>query len=78
MSNSDSLQYGSAPVRIPVPHIKPIREMPLYKDLRELLNGCRDRFGEDIAYRIKTKKATRTTSKRKKINRMILPTLDLA
>ena len=48
-----------APVRIPVPQLKPIREVPRYKDIRELLDGCRDRFGEDIAYIIKTKKASK-------------------
>ncbi|MBO4818671.1 MAG: AMP-binding protein [Firmicutes bacterium] len=51
----------SKPVRIPVPHLKPIREMPKYKDIRELLDGCKDRFGEDIAYIIKTKKATKSS-----------------
>ena len=50
---------NTAPVRIPVPQLKPIREMPFYNDMRELLEGCKDRFGEDIAYIIKTKKASK-------------------
>ena len=50
---------NTAPVRIPVPQLKPIREMPFYNDMRELLDGCKDRFGEDIAYIIKTKKASK-------------------
>ncbi len=48
------------PVRIPIPQLTPIREMPLYKDIRELLEGCKDRYGEDIAFIIKTKKATKS------------------
>ena len=48
------------PVRVPVPQLTPIREMPLYNDFRELLEGCKDRYGEDIAFIIKTKKATKT------------------
>ncbi len=47
------------PVRIPVPNLTPIREMPMYNDIRELLDGCAERFGEDIAFIIKTKKASK-------------------
>ena len=55
----DNIQNDTKETRLPVPQLKPIREMPRYMDIRELLDGCRDRFGEDIAYRIKTKKATK-------------------
>ena len=51
-------EINDAHVRIPVPQLRPIREMPFYNDMRELLDGCKDRFGEDIAFKIKTKKAS--------------------
>ena len=46
---------------IAVPELKPIREVPLYKDFRELLDGCASRYGSDIAFQIKTKKETKTS-----------------
>ncbi len=45
---------------IAVPELKPIREVPLYSDFRALINGCADRFGDDIAFQIKTRKETKT------------------
>ena len=44
---------------IAVPELKPIREVPLYHDFRELLDGCARRFGSDIAFQIKTKRETK-------------------
>ena len=45
---------------IAVPELKPIREVPLYSDFRALINGCADRFGDDIAFQIKIRKETKT------------------
>ncbi len=45
---------------ITVPELKPIREMPLYRDLRELLTGCAERYGSDAAFLIKTRRETKT------------------
>ena len=45
---------------IAVPELKPIREVPLYNDFRELLAGCAQRFGNDIAFQLKTKKETKS------------------
>ena len=45
---------------INVPELKPIREMPLYRDLRELLAGCAERYGKDAAFLIKTRRETKT------------------
>ncbi len=52
---------NAAPVRVPVPQLKVINDKPLYKDIRELLDGCAKEFGEDLAYIIKTKRETKTT-----------------
>ena len=52
---------SGAPVRVPVPQLKVINDKPLYKDIRELLDGCAKEFGEDLAYIIKTKRETKTT-----------------
>ena len=46
---------------IAVPELKPIREVPLYHDFRELLDGCAERFGDDIAFQIKTRRETKTS-----------------
>ena len=54
--STDNTQH----TRISVPNLEVTREMPLYHDIRELLKGCEERFGSDIAYIIKTKKATKT------------------
>ncbi len=45
---------------IPVPELKPIREVPLYRDFRELLDGCADRYGSDTAFLIKTRRETKS------------------
>jgi long-chain acyl-CoA synthetase len=45
---------------IAVPELKPIREVPLYNDFRELLDGCADRFGDDPAFQIKIRRETKT------------------
>ena len=34
---------------IAVPELKPIRQMPRYRDIRDLLDGCAQRYGEDIS-----------------------------
>ena len=51
----------STPVRIPVPQLRIINKKPLYKDIRELLTGCAEEFGEDLVYIIKTKRETKTS-----------------
>ncbi len=45
---------------INVPELKPIREMPLYRDLRDLLAGCAERYGKGAAFLIKTRRETKT------------------
>ena len=45
---------------IAVPELKPIRQMPRYRDIRDLLDGCAQRYGEDIAFQIKTQRETKT------------------
>ncbi len=45
--------------RIEIPNLKPIRELPLHKDLRELLDYVAKAFGDDSAYIIKTRKETK-------------------
>ena len=45
---------------ITVPELKPIREVPLYNDFRELLDGCAQRYEDDIAFQIKTRRETKT------------------
>ncbi len=47
---------------IAVPELKPIREVPLYRDFRELLTGCAERFGDDTAFQIKTGKETKNAA----------------
>ena len=54
-------ENANAPVRIPVPQLRVINDRPLYKDIRELLNGCAKEFGEADAYIIKTKRETKTS-----------------
>ncbi len=44
---------------ISVPQLQPIREVPLYPDFRALLDGCAKRFGDDIAFQIKTKRESK-------------------
>ncbi|MBR4143309.1 MAG: AMP-binding protein, partial [Firmicutes bacterium] len=46
---------------IAVPELRPIREVPLYNDFRELLDGCAGRFGDDPAFQIKIRRETKTT-----------------
>ena len=46
---------------IAVPELKPARDVPLYHDFRELLDGCAARFGSDIAFQIKTARETKTS-----------------
>ena len=46
---------------IAVPELKPIREVPLYNDFRELLDGCASRFGDDPAFQIKIRRETKTS-----------------
>ncbi len=48
----------NAPVRVALPALKPFRELPLYENMRELLSGCADEYGEEIAFIIKTKRET--------------------
>ena len=45
---------------ITVPELKPIREVPLYNDFRELLDSCAQRYEDDIAFQIKTRRETKT------------------
>jgi len=45
---------------IAVPQLKTIREIPLYRDIRELIAGCAERFGNDAAFIIKTRRETKT------------------
>ena len=47
--------------RIPVKNLAPIKEVPLYVDLRELQRGCAERFGDKTAFKIKTKKETKSS-----------------
>ena len=51
----------NTPVRIPVPQLRVINTKPLYRDIRELLDGCAAEFGEDLAYIIKTKRETKNS-----------------
>ena len=44
---------------IRVPSAKPFRDMPLYNDFRELISGIAESYQNDIAYIIKTKRATK-------------------
>ena len=46
---------------IPVPVLKPIREMPLYHDFRELLDGSAEAYGDDPAFQIKIRRETKTS-----------------
>ena len=48
----------NTPVRVPLPALKPIRELPLYEDIRALLSGCAKEYGDEIAFIIKTKRET--------------------
>lgn len=49
---------SNTPVRIPLPALKPIKESPLYENMRDLISGCANEYGDDIAFIIKTKKET--------------------
>ena len=40
---------NTTPVRIPVPQLKAINDKPLYRDIRELLDGCAKEYGEETA-----------------------------
>lgn len=51
---------GTAPVRIPVPQLPILHDLPVYRDLRELLDGSAEKYGEKDAFIIKTKRETKT------------------
>ena len=52
---------AKAPVRLPVPSLPVKREVPRYRDIRELLAGCAELFGDHPAYIIKTQKETKSS-----------------
>ena len=52
---------NTTPVRIPVPQLKAINDRPLYRDIRELLDGCAKEYGEETAYIIKTRRETKSS-----------------
>ncbi len=49
-------------VRLQVPQLKCERDLPLYHDIRELLDGCAKRFKDLPAYIIKIKKETKAAA----------------
>ena len=55
------MSENTTPVRIPVPQLKAINERPLYRDIRELLDGCAKAYGEENAYIIKTRRETKNS-----------------
>ena len=56
---------------ITVPELKPTRRMPLYRNFRELLDGCAQSYGSDPAFQIKIKKETKTEPAQYKIRSFI-------
>ena len=51
----------NATVRIPVPQLRVIHDLPVYDDLRALLDGSAEKYGEKAAFIIKTKRETKST-----------------
>jgi long-chain acyl-CoA synthetase len=49
-------------IRLQVPQLKCERDLPLYHDIRELLDGCAKRFKDLPAYIIKIKKETKAAA----------------
>lgn len=45
--------------RISVKNLEPLRDQPLYSDLRDMMRGCAKLYGDKTAFKIKTKKETR-------------------
>lgn len=43
-------------VRVALPALKPIRELPLYENIRELLSGAAREYGDETAFIIKTRR----------------------
>ena len=49
-------------VRIPVKALPVLHDVPVYNDLRELLDGSTEKYGSKDAFIIKTKRATKSTA----------------
>ena len=49
------------PVRIPVPQLEILHDLPVYDDFRDLLDGSVEKYGEKPAFILKTKRETKTT-----------------
>ncbi|MBQ1406732.1 MAG: AMP-binding protein [Eubacterium sp.] len=54
-------QANAKHVRIPVPQLPIIHDLPVYDDLRELLDGSAEKYGEKDVFVIKTKRETKSS-----------------
>lgn len=61
LENTELNGNAPEPVRIPVPALTPIRSMPLYKNMRDLVDGMAESYGESSCFIIKTKRETKKT-----------------
>jgi len=59
LENGNLSGNAQEPRCITVPNLTPIKEIPLYDDMRGLLDGMTEQYGDDACFIIKTRRGTR-------------------